>query len=92
MPDRLYPVLYGMRVTREGESSLFRKYRVDRVYRGSVADETGITAGDTFTEREFSVDEELRIAFLRIVVKKRTEGFMQTGIQLPAYIETDSFL
>jgi len=92
VPDRLYPVLYGMRVTREGESSLFRKYRVDRVYRGSVADETGITAGDTFTEREFSVDDELRIAFLRIVVKKRTEGFMQTGIQLPAYIETDTFL
>ncbi len=92
VPERLFPVLYGMRVSREGEVSLFRKYRVDRVYRGSVADETGITAGDTFTEREFRVDEELRIAFLRIVVKKRTEGFMQTGIQLPAYIETDTFL
>ncbi len=92
VPDRLYPVLYGMRVSRAGEVSLLRKYRVDRVYRGSVADETGITVGDTFTEREFRVDEELRIAFLRIVVKKRTEGFMQTGIQLPAYIETDTFL
>jgi serine protease Do len=90
--DRLYPVLYGMQVSREGLSGLFRLYRVDRVYRGSVADETGITVGDTFTEREFSVDDELGIAFLRIVVKKRTEGFMQTGIQLPAYIETDSFL
>ena len=92
LPDRLFPVLYGMRVSREGEVSLFKKYRVDRVYRGSVADETGITAGDTFTAREFRVDEELRIAFLRIVVKKRTEGFMQTGIQLPAYVETDTFL
>ncbi len=92
LPDRLFPVLYGMRVSREGGASLFRTYRVDRVYRGSVADETGITAGDTFAEREFRVDEELGIAFLRIVVKKRTEGFMQTGIQLPAYVETDTFL
>jgi len=79
-------------VSRLGQLGLFRKYRVDRVYRGSVADETGITTGDTFTEREFTVDEELNIAFLRIVVQKRTEGFMQTGIQLPAYVETDGFL
>ena len=92
LTDPLYAVLYGMRVSREGEPSIMRRYRVDRVYRGSVADETGITPGDTFTERDFEVDDELRIAFLRIVVKKRTEGFMQTGIQLPAYIETDTFL
>ena len=90
--ERLFPVLFGMQVSRAGMSGLFKNYRVDRVYRGSVADETGITAGDTFTEREFSVDDELGLAFLRIVVKKRTEGFMQTGIQLPAYLETDSFL
>jgi S1-C subfamily serine protease len=90
--DALYSVLYGMEVVREGGSSLLRRYRVERVYRGSVSDETGITAGDTFTERDFEVDEESRIAYLRIVVKKRTEGFMQTGIQLPAYIETDAFI
>jgi S1-C subfamily serine protease len=90
--DPVYAVLFGMQVSRLGESSVLRRYTVDRVYRGSIADETGITEGDTFTEREFDVDDELRIAFLRIVVKKRTQGFMQTGIQLPAYIETDTFL
>jgi len=92
LDDRLFPVLYGMQVTREGHLGIFRQYRVERVYRGSVADETGITVGDTFTERDFSVDDELGIASLRIVVKKRTEGFMQTGIQLPAYVETDRCL
>lgn len=92
LPEKLYPVLFGFHVSRQGASSLTRRYRVDRVYRGSIADETGITEGDTFTERDFEVDDELRIALLRIVVKKRTEGFMQTGIQLPAYIETDIFL
>jgi len=90
--DRLYPVLYGFQVTREGELNIGRHYRVDKVYRGSIADETGISAGDTFTERDFEIDDNLRVAFLRIVVKKRTEGFMQTGIQLPAYVETDIFL
>ena len=90
--ERLFPVLFGMQVSREGGVPFMRRYRVDKVYRGSIADETGITAGDTFTERDFSVDRELRIAYLRIVVKKRTEGFMQTSIQLPAYLETDNFL
>lgn len=92
LPERVYPVLFGMSVERAGLTMLGRQYSVSRVYPGLVADETGITPGDTFTDRGFEVDEEYRIAYLRILVRKRTEGFMETGIQLPAYIETDTFL
>ncbi|MFW5784453.1 MAG: trypsin-like peptidase domain-containing protein [Spirochaetota bacterium] len=90
--DRLYPVLFGMRVRRIGGFSLRQNYRITRVYPGSVADETGITAGDTFVERDFDFDDELDIVYLRMFIQKRTEGFMQTGIQLGAYVERDNLL
>jgi S1-C subfamily serine protease len=90
--ERLFPVLYGMRVERTGGFSLFQNYRVTRVYRGSVADETGITPGDMLSERGFDFDEDLGVAFLRVFVQKRTEGFMRTSIQLPAYVERDNLL
>ncbi|MFW5684558.1 MAG: trypsin-like peptidase domain-containing protein [Spirochaetota bacterium] len=90
--DRLYPVLFGMRVERTPGFSLFQTYRVTRVYRGGIADETGITPGDTFAEHGFVYDEELGVVFLRMFIQKRTEGFMRTNIQLPAYVERDNFL
>jgi len=90
--DRLYPVLFGMRVERTGGFSFRQSYRVTQVYPGSIADETGITAGDTFVERDFDFDDELDIVYLRMFIQKRTEGFMQTGIQLAAYVERDNLL
>jgi serine protease Do len=89
---RLYPVLYGMSVEQVGGIRFRQEYRVTRVYPGSIADETGITEGDTFTERGFEIDDEADVAYLEIFIRKRTEGFMQTGIQLPAYLEVDNFL
>ncbi|MFW6313406.1 MAG: hypothetical protein ACOC2N_05940, partial [Spirochaetota bacterium] len=77
---------------RIGGFSFRQSYRVTRVYRGSIADETGITEGDTFVERGIEFDDELDVVFLRMFIQKRTEGFMQTSIQLPAYIERDNCL
>ncbi len=90
--ERLYPVLFGMQVERIGGLSLRPNYEVTRVYRGSMADESGITAGDRFIERDFSYDERRRVVFLQMFIQKRTQGFLQTGMQLPAYVERDNFL
>lgn len=90
--ERLFPVLFGMRVERVGGFALRQDYQVTQVYRGSLADETGITPGDLFTERGFEFDDDLDAVFLRIFIRKRTEGFLQTSIQLPAFVERDNFL
>lgn len=90
--ERLYPVLFGMQVERIGGISLRPNYEVTRVYRGSMADESGITAGDRFIERDFTYDEKRRVVFLQMFIQKRTQGFLQTGMQLPAYVERDNFL
>jgi S1-C subfamily serine protease len=92
LESRLYPVLYGMAVESTGRSFFRDEFTVTDVYPGSLADETGITAGDSFTELSLEYDEELDIVFLRMFIAKRTDGFMRTSLQLPAFIERDNFI
>lgn len=90
-PD-LLPALFGMRVTSTDSAFWRRNYLVETVFPGSVADETGLSDGDPFTVRGWDVDLENRVAFLRLVVRKRKAGFMETAIQLASYLEVDNFL
>jgi len=62
------------------------------VYRGSIADETGISVNDPLKVRNWKIDDESRIAFLQIFVKKRKSGFMESVIQLANYLEIDNFI
>ena len=90
--ERVYPVLFGMQVERTGQLLFRSNYSVTRVFRGSIADETGIAVGDTFTEIGFEYDRSMEVAFLRMLISKRTQGFLRTSIQIPAYVERDNFL
>jgi S1-C subfamily serine protease len=91
-PDELFPVLYGMRAKEISALPWQANYVVSQVYPGKVADETGLSEQDPFTLRHFEVREEPRVALMRIVVKKRKAGFVESGIQLGAYLEVDNFL
>lgn len=89
--ERLFPALYGMRLRSTG-GVLERNYVVEEVLPGSIADESGISQDDPVVVRGFELDEAVGVALLQIVVKKRTEGFWRSGMQLPAYVDTDNFL
>jgi S1-C subfamily serine protease len=90
--ERLYPVLFGMEVERAGRDFFRPAYAVSRVYRGSTADEIGISEGDRFTELGFDLQSELQVVLLQVFIQKRTEGFVRTNLQLPAFVERDNFL
>ena len=38
------------------------------------------------------IDEEERIVALQIFIKKRTAGFMESIVQLAAYLESDTYI
>ena len=90
--DDLFPVLFGMRADDISSLPWQSNYVVTRVYNGKIADETGLSEQDPFTLRNFEVNEERRIALIRIVIKKRKAGFVESGIQLGSYLEVDNFL
>ncbi len=90
--EDLFPVLFGMRAEDISSLPWQSNYVITRVYNGKIADETGLSEQDPFTLRHFEVDEERRIALIRVVVKKRKAGFVESGIQLGSYLEVDNFL
>ncbi|MFP4372803.1 MAG: trypsin-like peptidase domain-containing protein [Spirochaetaceae bacterium] len=90
--DDLFPVLFGMQAEDISSLPWQSNYVITRVYNGETADETGLSEQDPFTLRNVEVDKDRGIALIRIVVKKRKAGFVESGIQLGSYLEVDNFL
>jgi S1-C subfamily serine protease len=88
---RLFPPLFGFSAEKTG-GFLKKEYVIDEIFDGSVADESGLSEGDPLVLREWTYDDEFEAVIIRLFVKKKEAGFMETGIQLAAFLETDIFL
>lgn len=90
--ETLFPVLFGMEVDELSGSWFGRDFVITRVLPGSIADESSLSVNDPFSMRNWHVDRDLRAAFVQIIIRKRKEGFMESGLQLGAFLETNTFL
>jgi len=90
--ENLLLPLFGMKIERTGRFLWRSDYAVRRVLSGSIADETGLSKDDPLSIQGWEVDLENRFAVLRIYVKKRKSGFLESAVQLAAYLETDIFI
>jgi hypothetical protein len=90
--DNLLMPLFGMKLERTSRFLWRANYTVRRVLPGSIADETGLSKGDPLSIQGWEIDMENRFAILRIYVKKRKSGFLESAVQLAAYLETDVFI
>jgi S1-C subfamily serine protease len=87
----LYP-LFGMKLEKTGSFLWRASYVVDKVLAGSVADETGLSPGDPVSLMGWKVDKESRYVVAVLFVKKRKAGFLESAIQMAAYLESDNFI
>jgi S1-C subfamily serine protease len=87
----LYP-LFGMLLERTGGVLGKGSYIVRRIVRGSVSDEAGLSVDDPLIVQDWKVDEEKGYATIQIVVKKKKAGFIESAIQVSAWLVTDNFL
>jgi hypothetical protein len=90
--ERLFPVLFGMDVDEVSAAPWGPDFVITKVFPGSIADESSLSVDDPFALRDWRVDRDVRAAFIQIVIKKRKAGFLESGLQLGAFLETDSFL
>jgi serine protease Do len=88
----LLPALFGFRVEPAGGFLWEAEYAIRQVIPGSIADNTGLSEGDTLNIQMWRVDEEARYALLQIFVKKRKSGYLERVIQLAAYLDPDNFV
>lgn len=90
--DNVLLPLFGMKIEKTSRFLWRTDYTVRRVLPGSIADETGLSKDDPLSIQGWELDNENRYVLLRIFVKKRKSGFLESAIQLAAYLETDIFI
>ncbi len=84
--------LFGMVIEETGNLFWDKSYVVRRVYPGGIADETGLSVNDPLSIQGFQIDDENRVGYLQIVVKKKKAGFIERAIQLGTYLEIGNFI
>ncbi|GMO33667.1 MAG: S1C family serine protease [Termitinemataceae bacterium] len=90
--ERLAAPLFGIVLETSGGKTSAPAYLVKKVLRGSVADEAGISAKDPVAIQGFRVEEKDGYAILDINVKRKTSGFFETSMRLPAALNTPDTL
>ena len=89
--DALLP-LFGLGVEHVRRTLFRDEFRVTAVVPGSVADDSRISVDDPVWLEDFALDEALRTAYLRLVVRKRLTGYLEASIVLSAPLEQNNLL
>ena len=90
--ERIAAPLFGMMLTPLQNNMFVTSFRVDRVVRGSIADEAGISENDPVSISRLRILEEEGFALLEISVKKRRMGYLDTSMMLPAWLDSPDTL
>jgi len=90
--ENLIPPVFGMTVNSISESVFGQEFIITEVFPGSVADLTGLSVNDPFTIKKWQVNEEQKILIMQIKIKKRKAGFLESGVQLGAYLGISNFI
>ncbi len=77
--------IYGMKLSQEGGS---KKYSVESVIRGSVADESGFSENDFIQIRNIQFNKEKSVISSEIYAKNRKKGYLDVGLMLSAMLDS----
>ncbi|MBI9102784.1 MAG: trypsin-like peptidase domain-containing protein [Spirochaetales bacterium] len=86
--ERLVLPLFGMEIEPTGR----KNYVIKKVYPGMSAEETGLSENDPLTVYEWRYEEEYNVVLLQIRIKKRKAGFMESVVQLAAYVNLSNLI
>ena len=90
--ERIAAPLFGMILTPLHSGFFSSSFLVKRVVRGSIADEAGISEDDPVSINRLRIMENDGFAVLDISIKKRRMGYLETNMQLPAYLDSPDTL
>jgi len=90
--ERLAAPLFGMILSPGQGKSWSSTYQVKKIVRGSIADEASISNQDPVHIRGFRIFEKEGYALMEIDIKKRSMGYLETTMQLPARLDSPDTL
>ncbi len=92
LKTNLIPPVFGMEINSISESIFGSEYMVTEVFPGSIADLTGLSINDPFSIKKWEIIDDQKIILMQIKIKKRKAGFLESGVQLGAYLGTPNFI
>jgi len=90
--ERLAAPLFGMILSAGQGTARTSTYQVKKIVRGSIADEANISDSDPIYIRGFRIMEDEGYALMEIDIKKRSMGYLETTMQLPARLDSPDTL
>ncbi|MDR0322566.1 MAG: S1C family serine protease [Treponema sp.] len=90
--ERIAAPLFGMVLSPLHSNFFSSSFRVNKVVRGSIADEAGISEDDPVSISRLRLLENEGYALMDITVKKRRMGYLETSMQLPAWLDSPDTL
>ena len=90
--EKIATPLFGMVLAPLKSGVFSSNYRVSRVIRGSIADEAGISEDDPVNIKRLRLLEDDGYAILEFSIKKRRMGYLETNMQLPAWLDSPDTL
>ena len=90
--ERIAAPLFGMILTPLQSTIFSSNFLVKKVVLGSIADEAGISEDDPISIMRLRIMENDGYALMEISVKKRRMGYLETNMQLPAWLDSPDTL
>jgi S1-C subfamily serine protease len=90
--DNIITPLFGMKIEKVSTFKRGKDFIIKKVYQGTIADETGLSANDPLSIHNWYVDEDNQYALMQVFIKKQKAGFLESSVQMAAYLEVDSFI
>ena len=90
--ERIVTPLFGMMLTPLSSGLFSSNFRVERVVRGSISDEAGISENDPISINRLRILENDGFALLEISIRRRRMGYLETTMQLPAWLDSPDTL
>jgi S1-C subfamily serine protease len=88
--ERMAAPLFGIVLAPSAGAS--STYLIEKVVRGSVADEAGLSPQDPVSIKNLKLRVKQGIATMDITVKKKRQGYLEMVLRLPAYLDSPDTL
>ena len=92
LKENLIPPIFGMTINSISENIFGTEYMVTEVFPGTIADVTGLSINDPFSIKKWEIIDDQKLIIMQIRIKKRKAGFLESGVQLGAYLGTSNFI
>ncbi|MGN0728615.1 S1C family serine protease [Treponema sp.] len=86
LENAFYP-MFGMKMVRVSPSNK-KKYSIEKIIKGSVADETGFSENDPIELLGIDFSPEKEAAYIKLYAKKRKNGYLDVSLGFSAALDS----